>query len=123
MCDRDLELIRSNSFFLNEGQFSSEIKLDGDQDGDMFFSILIKYVPTGVEGITTLIINDAYHAQLTVETQPTALTTLTEPIYIGTYQSKKLYLEVAVEPCIALGQPHKVAVNFYTKKADNNGTE
>lgn len=123
MCERDLELIRSNTFFLNAGQLSSEIKLDGDKEGDMFFAILIKYVPAGTEGTTLLTVIDDYHAQLTIETQPTALTTLKEPIEIGTYQSKTLYLEVVVEPCIASEQPHRVAVNFYTKKADNNGTE
>ncbi len=116
MCEQSsLELIKSRSVLLKEGQQSSEIVLKGDEEGDMFFSFLLKYVHVGSDGQTILKIIDDFHAELTIETQPSAFTRLNEPIEIGTYQSKTLYLGIAVNPCNTLNE-HEVTITFYTDK-------
>lgn len=117
MSEQNLELIKTRTLFLKEGVKSGEIVLVDDIGGNMFFSFLLKYVHEGTEGKTQFQVLDDFHAMVTIETRPSAITKLKEPLEIGTYQqSKVLYLDVVVEPCTALGEDHNVTISFYINK-------
>ncbi len=123
MSEQSLDLIKTRTVFLKEGELSGEIVLIDDAEGDMYFSILLQYVKNDKDGETNFEVIDGHHATLTIETRPFAFTKMNEPLEIGTYQNgKKLYLDIIVEPSLALGEAHRVTVNFYTNK-ENNGTK
>ena len=107
-----LELIKTMDIFLVEGVESSDIVLEGDEDGDIHFSFILKYTKEGTPTRTYLQVTDVFHAKITIETRPSALTSLTSPMDIGTYQNKALFMDIRVQPCIANGE-HNITISLY----------
>lgn len=120
MGEQSLELIKTRTLFLKEGQTSGEIVLvdSNEGDGDMYFTFRLEYIKDDSKGETKFDVIDDHHASMIIETKPYSFTQLDKPLEIGTYQkSRKLYIGVAVEPCINCEEgQHRVTVSFYTNR-------
>lgn len=81
-----LELIKTRTIFLKEGQTSGEVVLVDEVGGNMYFTFLLKYINKEGTGRTHFGVIDDYHASMTIETKPNSFTQLDEPLEIGTYQ-------------------------------------
>lgn len=111
MCKTNYEIIKTRNLILTEGQVSDEVVL-ADSTGDMHFTFCLKYVPN--EGNTHVDITDAYHATITIETRPNAVTKLQSPYHLGTYENKKnLFFNFVVQQQNA-DATHNVIITFYT---------
>lgn len=111
-----LEIIKTRTIFLKEGEPSSEIVLEDNKgEGNMYFTIILKYVES--EQLKThLTIDDAFHAIISIETTPNSLTSLLEPEKVGTYANDKdLFINFRVQPRNA-DDAHSVTITFYTNK-------
>ena len=64
MKEQDLEIIKSRTLFLKEGDKSSEIILVDPCNGDMYFTFELKYIEDIVSAKTKLSIKDEHHAEL-----------------------------------------------------------
>lgn len=83
----------------------------------MYFTFLLHYVSEDNVGNTKFEVIDDFHAKMTVETKPHSFTRLSNPLQIGIYQDRSLYLDVTVEPSInSEDRTHRVTVSFYTDK-------
>lgn len=111
MSRENLELIKSRTIFLKENEFSSDIVLVGDNDGDMFFKFRLYYSDNS-KGAAQFDAKDEHHAMFMIATKPNAMTALVEPLEIGTYQGRILYIDINIEPCQVQGGPHRLTVNF-----------
>ena len=110
------EIIKTRNIFLKEGEKSSEIVLvDSEGEGDMYFTFTLKYLQTDVRQ-THLMITDAFHANIIIETTPNSLTTLGKPYVVGSYASnKELLIDFIVQPSDA-NKLHSVTITFYVNK-------
>lgn len=120
MSEQMLELIKTRTIFLKEGQTSGEVVLVDGVGGNMYFTFLLKYINKEGTGRTHFGVIDDYHASMTIETKPNSFTQLDEPLEIGTYQkTRTLYIDVAVEPCMNSEERlHRVTVSFYTNQTN-----
>lgn len=112
MCDQTLELIKTRNIFLGVNERSSEIVLSGSNDGDMYFTFIVKYVNTQSRTILTVI--DDFHGDVTIETSPASITGLPHPLEVGTYQDYPLFLSYIMKP--ATNGLHEIVISFYIRK-------
>lgn len=123
MNEQDLEIIKSRSLFLKNGERSSEVVLVDPDGGDMFFTFELRYAEDKNKGKTRLRAIDAHHAEFIIDTLPEAITKPADFIEIGTYGvlNKPLYLGFVVQPQIAQSGEHNVIITFYTRKEVGDG--
>lgn len=114
MDKQNLEIVKTRTLFLKEHEDSNEIILTGDGE-DMFFTVCLHYILSGVQGHTHIEIKDTHHAKFTIETTPSSITKLTSPYRIGVYKEKSLYFDFVVQPKEVDGT-HHVTLTFYIEK-------
>ena len=96
---------------------SGDVVLVDEIGGNMYFKLKLNYVLDGRPSNTHFNVLDNFHAEMTMETTKKSFTKFEEPLEIGTYQDKKLYIDVAVEPCLDdTNNTHRVTISFYTEK-------
>lgn len=107
-----LEIIKTRTIFLKENELSSDLILAGDYDGNMFFKFKLVYIEEQSEGRTKFDVTDEHHATFTIDTKPNANTALVDPMEIGTYQGKALYVDFNIGPLDSLSGQHTVIITF-----------
>ena len=125
MKEQDLEIIKSRTLFLKEGDKSSEIILVDPCNGDMYFTFELKYIEDIVSAKTKLSIKDEHHAELVIDTTPNGITKPENVIELGTYgaENRPLYIGFVIQPQIANSSEHNVIITFYTRKEVKDGIE
>lgn len=123
MTFQDLDIIKSRTLVLRVNTPSGEVILTDPAGGDMYFTFELRYTNPNEESKTNLVSHDAYHATVTIDTRPNAITEPEEPIRVGNYgpANKPLYLGFVVQPQIGQSGQHTVIITFYTAKEGNNG--
>lgn len=112
----DLEVIKTRTFFLKEGERSEKILLV-DPAGDMHFTFKLHYTD-GKTNETTFTVANPHLAEFVIDTTPNGITRPLQPIEIGTYgeDEKPLFLGFVVQPQIIQSGEHQVLITFYTGK-------
>ena len=57
-------------------------------------------------------VTDEHHATLIIDTKPNANTALIDPMEIGTYQGKALYIDINIGPLDSLSGQHTAIITF-----------
>ena len=94
MSEQSLELIKTRTLFLAEGIWSGDVVLVDNIGGNMYFNLQIRYVSEDSAARTKFDIVDSFHAKMVFETKPKSLAKFDEPIEIGTYQERRLFLDI-----------------------------
>lgn len=123
MTEQDLTVIKSRTLVLREHEKSSEIVLTDDVEGDMYFSFELMYIPDNAEGKVRYNPIDDFHAKIEIDAYPTAVTEMSKPAKIGTYQNDyPLYFSIVVEPQLEQSKSHNVLITFYKGKEGADGS-
>ncbi len=121
MKEQDLEIIKSRTLVLKNGEKSGSVVLVDPVGGDMYLPFELKYIGEQSAGTTSLSASDPHHADFVIEVRPNSMTKPTELMLIGTYgKGTPLYLGFVVQPQIA-GE-HNVIITFYKEKEVPDGT-
>lgn len=121
MKEQDLEIIKSRTLVLKNGEKSGSVILVDPVGGDMFLTFELKYIGDQDNGITQISTSDSHHADFIIDVRPNSVTKLAELIRIGVYgEGYPLYLGFVVQPQMA-GE-HNVIITFYKGKEVEDGT-
>ena len=94
---------------------TNEQVVEDEVGGDIYIAALVNYISETDESDTELKIKDKYHAVVVVGTTPLASTKTENPIRIGTFRGKDLYMSVSCGAISSDGR-HNIVVNLLSPK-------
>lgn len=121
MSDRELELLQSRQLFLMAGLRSSDVIFQDAVDGNWSLAFELRYVPENTPASTEIIVDNASHANVIIETRENATTHPETPIEIGRLEDgRKLYISFMVQPRNPQSKLHELTLMLYRGKEAAN---
>ena len=91
MDKQNLELVKTRTIFLIDGEMSSELVLTDPSGDPMYFKFMLKQRKDDESVSTNFNVIDPYHAEVTITSNLVAITKMEEQLEIGDYNQKPLY--------------------------------
>jgi len=114
MCDTSLELIKTRTLFMKANEEQTVVLTDDNES--MYFKFILTYTDEE-RGSVSFSVQDDFNATCLISIVRDSYSRWPKPLEVGTYnKTHKLFADVIVESSPALGDDHRVTVNFYQSK-------